>query len=726
MRQGASLRARAALGALGIALLLAPIAGCGGEDSRVRVPDGTPILLISVDTLRSDRLPAYGYRGVETPALDSLRTDSILFAHAYCPVPLTLPSHVSALTGLLPSEHRVRDNMGYRLDTENLPYLPRALQQLGYRTGAAVSSFVLRRTSGLDHGFDFYDDEITFKSWTDMGSVQRPGEETLDVALGWLRSVGEEPFFLFFHIYEPHTPHQPPEPFASRYPSAYDGEVAHADRVVGALLNQLRELGLYRRSVIFLMSDHGEGLNDHGDYEHGPLLYRDVLQIPLLLKLPSSRRGGDTVESPAQLTDLFPTVMDLLGQQPPEGSDGRSLLRLDDSRDAERPIFSETFFPRLHFGWSELFSVVRYPYHFIDGPDPELYDLSNDPDETENLVRAERRVASELRAELSRYDRSFLPPAEVDAETRRRLAALGYIGGGAGRKDGPLADPKSRLGILALMRTAFEHSLGGELRQAAAAFRRVVDEEPGMVDAWEQLGHTLLQLGDYAAAVDAYERAMELSGGSPQIALSAAGGYLKLGRLEEARSHAALAVDVHELARDLLAQIALRQGELDQAERLVLRALEKRGGRLGPLLTLAELRLKQGRFREAVDVTLRAEREFGQRDDPEALRGLYFTRGSALARLGEVEEAEAAFRAEIELSPGELAPYTHLAFVYGLQGRSREAGATLRSMVETNPGPSAYAEAVRTLRALGDSGSAAAVLRIGRRRWPEASELAAL
>ncbi len=705
--------------------LLVALAGCRGAGrDAARVPDGTPIILVSVDTLRSDRLPAYGYNGVETPAFDRLRRDSILFERAWAPAPLTLPSHVSALTGLLPPGHGVRDNMGYRFDAGSMPYLPRWLEEAGYRTGAAVSAFVLRGTSGLDAGFGFYDDRITFRSWTDLGSVQRPGGETLERAAEWLRGVAGEPFFLFFHIYEPHTPHEPPEPFRSRFASPYDGEVAAADAIVGALVAELEALGVYDRAVLILMSDHGEGLNDHGDYEHGPLLYREIIQVPLMLKLPGGERGGTAVERSVELVDIFPTVAELLGEAPPQGLDGISLLAPDGGE--PRPVYSETFFPRLHFGWSDLASLVDYPWHLIDGPDPELYDLAADPGERVNLLGRERRTAARLKKTLDGYDRAFRPAAEVDAETRRRLAALGYVGGGAAETEGPLPDPKARLGSLAVMRRAFEHAIRGEHRQAAAAFREVLAAEPGMVDAWEQLGQALLQMGDLEGALEAYERAVELSRGAPHVALSAAAAYLRMGRLEEARAHAELALETHELARDLLAQIALRQGRLEEATGWAEQAAAARGARLGPLLTLAEVRLRQERFAEAIELGRQAEREFGERPDREALRGLYFTRGRAFAGLGEAEEAERAFRAEIELSPSELAPYTHLAFLYALEGDGRRAGTTLKRMVETNPSPAAYAEAVRTLEAMGDPRSAAAVLAEAKRRWPGSPELSEL
>ena len=294
-------------------ILLAPLLACATEDTAST--DGSPpIVIISIDTLRSDRLPVYGYGEVETPAIDALAQDSILFERAYTHVPLTLPAHASLFTGLLPGEHGVRDNAGYRLDTEGRPYLPRQLSELGYRTGGAVSSFVLRSATGLGRHFDVYDDRI-ISPGSEL-EAERDGASTLDSIRPWVRSASEQPFLLFLHLYEPHTPYRPPEPYASRYSSAYDGEIAAADRVVGDLIDELRKLGVYDRAAIVLLSDHGEGLGDHGEQEHGVLLYREVLQIPLLLKLPRSERAGTSIATPVALIDVAPTLLELAGGDP--------------------------------------------------------------------------------------------------------------------------------------------------------------------------------------------------------------------------------------------------------------------------------------------------------------------------------------------------------------------------------------------------------------------------
>src|SRR2546425_9795091 len=299
------------------ALLLVSLtlaAGCGPRALPSPQFPGAPVILISVDTLRADHLPAYGYSRVETPNIDTLRRDSMLFESAYSHCPLTLPSHLSMLTGLLPAEHGVRRTLGYRFDGNAHKTLARILRTHGYATGAAVSAYVLRGATGIDDSLDFFDDRVGGEvEWTrDLSLLQRRGGETARRALTWVGRVKAGPFFLFLHIYEPHFPYEPPEPFRSRYGATYDGEIAASDAVVGEFLGQLKREGIYDRAMILLVSDHGEGLGDHGEQEHGILLYREVLHVPLLLKLPGSRDGGTRVGEPVGLIDIVPTITALL------------------------------------------------------------------------------------------------------------------------------------------------------------------------------------------------------------------------------------------------------------------------------------------------------------------------------------------------------------------------------------------------------------------------------
>ena len=738
-RTAAPRRPRPARRRLATALEAAAVLTLGacGEPSpeAYRAPAGTPVVIVSIDTLRADRLPAYGYAGVETPAIDRLRGDGVLYERAYSHVPLTLPAHSSLLTGLLPAGHGLRDNIGYFLDADRvaageIPHLPLALRQAGYATGGAVSSYVLRSKMGLDQGFDFYEDSIEFRPGTGLGGLQRPGGETLDLSRDWLRRQADGPFFFFFHIYEPHTPYTAPADLTARYPDPYDAEVASADRIVGDLLDELDRLGVYDRALVILLSDHGEGLGQHGEEEHGVLLYASTLHVPLILKLPGRRFAGRSAAAPVQLIDVFPTLAELLGLEPSAPLPGASLLRLLDGAPAARRIYAETFYPRLHFGWSELTALFDDRHQYIHGPDPELYDLIDDPGQTDGLVRRRARLAATLRRELEGFDSSLEGPAAADAETRQALAALGYIGTvGAVDEDGPLADPKSRLGTLADLKAGFRYQSRDEPEQAAAAFQRALVDNPRMLDAWESLARALVKLGRREEALAAYKRALEISDGSPHLAISAASLLFDLRRLDEAEAHARLAlVSNPSFAHGLLAQIALERDDLDAAEREARLALDEDQPRLGPTITLAAVLHARGRYDEALEMTRATEATWANRrqPDPELIRGLFLRRGRILADLGRTGEAEAALRREMELFPDDLGAWSNLAVLYALTGRGADVGGVLRGMVEANDSAVAYAEAVRTLRVVEDPAAAAALLRFARRRFPASEELSAL
>jgi choline-sulfatase len=725
---------RSPLLALTVALALS--AGCrrGGEaGAPVGAFPKAPVVLISIDTLRSDHLPAYGYRQVETPALDAFRRDAILFERAYSHTPLTLPSHLSMLTGRLPTEHGVRDNVGYKYDGDRLPNLAAVLRGAGYATGAAVSAYVLRPETGMNYGFDLYDAGIPVHFNDALGLSQRPGGQTADAALAWERTVKDRPFFLFLHLYEPHSPYAPPEPFASRYAGRpYDGEIATADSIVGRVIGELKAQGVYDRAVILLLSDHGEGLREHGEQEHGIFLYREALQVPMMLKLPGGRLGGSRVARPAQIVDVFPTLLALVGIPPPREAagpfPGRSLL---DPRapGAPRDLYAETFYPRLHFGWSELTSLIRDRLHYIQSPQPELFDLAADPGEKSNALAAERRAYAAMRRSLQGMERPLQPPAAVDPETARKLAALGYASGVSSTAKGEaLPDPKSRIGTLRDFDLAMGLFAGGRYAEAVPAFRRLVAASPKMADAWEDLGVSLEKLGRREEALEAYEHAMDASGGASFVAVATGSLLLQMGRLDEARAHAELGLKGSPaMANSLLAQIALARGCPDEAEKAARAALASPGSRIAPLMTLAQVFQKQGKLAEALGYADQAMDELARTGaSGQGYAGLHWIRGDLLARLGRNGEAERDFLQEIRDFPHDTRPYSSLALLYASEGRGPEAVGALRRMVEAEGSPAAYAEAVKTLRILGDPQGAAALLRHALTVHPGSKELRAL
>jgi arylsulfatase A-like enzyme/tetratricopeptide (TPR) repeat protein len=688
------------LAGLALASAVAAFGSC--RLSRTLTFEGAPVVLISIDTLRADHLPAYGYAGVQTPAIDGLRRDSILYENAYAHAPLTLPSHVSVLTGLLPTGHGVRDNLGYRLDARTHPTLATLLKAHGYGTGAAVSAFVLRAATGLGDSFDFYDDHIAAGGQGALGEVQRPGAETARRLLEWRKGQERGKAFLFLHLYEPHAPYEPPPPFAGRFASAYDGEIAAADAVVGSFLDRLREDGLYDRAIVVLFSDHGEGLMEHGERHHGILLYRWALHVPLLVKLPRGERAGTRVGTPVGLVDVLPTLARLLNLEVPPGVDGRSFL---DEGAAPRRLYAETYYPRIHLGWSELRSLVDERYQLIDGPRPELFDIVQDPKERHDLASAEGRTARGMREEIARHPAGFAPPLPVDPAVRERLLALGYLGGATATPGGgPLPNPRDLIEEVEDVEAAFRLTKGKD-DEAVVAFRRLLAKNPRQLDVQLGLAEALSRLERFVEAADAYRAALALAPAmSGEIGIELARVSLLLGRMDDVEKHARAGLGVNPAqAHELLAWAALARNDTAAAESEVRAARELEPGATGSALALAEVHTRRAELGQALLVLEDARARAGA-----AVRGLDFARGDVLARLGRNADAAAAFEAEIAAFPGNAEAYARLAIVYAIEGRTRrEVGRVLDTMHAANPGRETALLAAKTLASIGDASQAA-------------------
>src|SRR5262252_3955215 len=335
---------------ISLAVLSTTLAALGGwRYARASAPVSGPIIVISIDTLRADHLPAYGYRTVKTPAIDALAADGVVFDRAYSHAPQTLPAHAALLSGQLPFETGVRDNVGFSIKPgERL--LPQMLRDRGFTTAGVVSAYVLRKETGIAQGFDFFDGEMPPASpELSIGQVQRDGSESEQIAEHWLESIGTARAFLFLHLYEPHKPYAPPERFSAYAP--YDGEIAYADEIVGRLVRYLKSHQLYDRSTVILLSDHGEGLGDHGEQEHGLFVYDEAIHVPLIIKSEQNVGAGRRVADLVQHIDLVPTILDFVKAPGTGALRGRSLKPLLDGsgRLEERPVYSEALYARFHF-----------------------------------------------------------------------------------------------------------------------------------------------------------------------------------------------------------------------------------------------------------------------------------------------------------------------------------------------------------------------------------------
>jgi arylsulfatase A-like enzyme/Tfp pilus assembly protein PilF len=674
---------------------------------RASQPAEGPIILISIDTLRADHLPAYGYTKVRTPNIDALAAAGTLFARAYSHVPQTLPAHATILSGQLPFETGVRDNVGFTVKPGQW-FVQRGLQERGWPTGGFVSAYVLRGAVGLNQGFDTYDSELPPSSGErSIGQVQRNGEATLAAAEKWLTARDpKKPFFLFFHIYEPHKPYTPPPRFAAYEP--YDGEIAYADEIVGRLFDRLRALEVYDRATIVLLADHGEGLGDHGEQEHGLFLYNATTQVPLIVKLPG-QAAARRVTSPVQHIDIVPTILDLAGAAARAGLHGRSLRPLLKGTGTlpDTGIYSEALYSRYHFGWSELYGLTDARYRFVRAPRDELYDIERDPKESASIAAERPQVRQAMRAALETLiaHAPIGAPSAVTDEDRRRLAALGYVGGGTSASlslpGDSLADPKDKVHILEKYIRATE--LAGDLRfaEATVLYREVLSEDPEMTDVWLQLAEAYTRQGMQVEAVGAFKEIIKRNPKEPGSLIGVAASLLRLGRLDEARKHAELAVSVAPAgAHEILAKIALAGGDRAGALREATLAQEADPTLPMPLYIKGLLAYNAGQYDQALGPLLRARDALKGR--PVQMNDLNYYIGDSLARLERYAQAEPYLAEEVRIFPYNLRARAGLAMLYRVMGRDLDAERAVDELLRVSPTPEGRAMAAQLWMMFGE------------------------
>jgi arylsulfatase A-like enzyme/Tfp pilus assembly protein PilF len=711
-----------------LAALGTTLAAVGGwRYARASAPVSGPIVVLSIDTLRADHLPAYGYRKVKTPAIDALAADGVVFERAYSHAPQTLPAHASLLSGRLPFETGVRDNVGFAVkSTERM--LPQMLRDRGFTTGGVVSAYVLRKETGISRGFDFFDDEMPPSSpELSIGQVQRDGAQSVGIAERWLDSIGTSRAFLFLHLYEPHKPYAPPERFAEYAP--YDGEIAYTDELVGRIVRYLKSHQLYDRSTIILLSDHGEGLGDHGEQEHGLFVYDEAIHVPLIIKQESNAGAGRRVADLVQHVDLVPTILDLVKAPGSGGFRGRSLKPLLEGtgRLPETSVYSEALYARYHFGWSELTALTDDRYRYIKAPREELYDLQRDADERTNLADERPQARLALRGALDRVaaGATIQAPAEVTAEARERLQALGYVGAQTAVLPGPgddLADPKDKREILERYRAAVEYAGGRRWPQAIALLQQILRDDPEMADVWNQLAVFATRVDRHDLAVDAYKHYIALKPAEPTGYIGAAAAFLKLRKLDEAREHAALAAEVappadrrsRASAHEMLAKIALAKHDTEAAREEARLAREEDPTLPLPLYIEGRLLYDQGKYAEALPLFLQAGAEL-KKSGTLQITELHFYTGDTLGRLERYPEAEAEFIAELKLFPHNTRARGGLAMLYQASGNPDAASKALTDMLRATPTPESYALAARLYTMFGDRQRADAVRAEARR-----------
>lgn len=510
------------------------LASCGSSPKPAPAPAGRlNLVLVTIDTLRADRLGCYGYSKAETPHLDRLATNGALFENAVTQAPLTAPSHASMFTGLTPIQHGVRDTGGFVLDSRHTT-LAEVLSQQGWDTAAFVGASVLKKSFGFTQGFAVYDDQMPKPAPGTGGSEfpERRAAEVVDRASQWLGGRGAgKPFFLWVHLFDPHGPYDPPSPFHEKHAGRpYDGEVAYTDQQLGRLLERIPA-----NTLIAVVSDHGESLGDHGEFTHGVFLYDSTLRIAFLLSGPGVPKGV-RVKQQARAMDLPRTLLELVSVAPPEAIQGTSLVPSLASREsAAADSYGETLYSKLNMGWAELRAIRSNRWKFIRAPKPELYDLRADPGETNNVIAAHPAEARELEARLGTAPEKVETSA-VDAKTMAQLRSLGYLGGsssGALTLTGTGIDPKDRIEVLRLLFGASADS-GGPSAQRIPLLRKALQLDPANPAIYYQLGLEYTSAGDPAAALDLYRAGLRNGIKTAWLYSRMAGILLRQGQRGEA------------------------------------------------------------------------------------------------------------------------------------------------------------------------------------------------
>ena len=492
-------------------------------------PSRPNVVLVTLDTTRADRMGFLGSARGLTPNLDGLARQATVFSRVYAQVPLTSPSHAAILTGTYPQFSHVNymgDPLGKRL-----PFLPEILHRNGYKTAAFVGALVLDPTKlapGFERGFDVYDAGFhRRRSGEDnYHSLERRGEEVLNRALAWLSKHPGGPFFLWIHLYDPHDPYTPPEPYRTRHQAEpYDGEIAYTDSVVGKLITSLRTKGLFDTSLIAVMADHGEAFGEHGEQHHGIFLYDETIHIPLLFKRPG-QHTATRVENRVGLVDVAPSILQALHLPVPDAMQGQSLLRFmkpdkvlrsGGQGDSERAIYSESGYGHLSFGWGVLRAWRAGNYLYVESPERELYNQTSDPGAMHNLAPDSKAVADTAAAQLAEFRRKTVGEStertQLTAAQAESLHALGYLGSDSATlsdasSEGEV-DPKRKIATANLLYEALVHTENERYREAVPILEEVLQQEPHAITAYLQLGRAYMSLKEYQKAIAPLQRVVE-------------------------------------------------------------------------------------------------------------------------------------------------------------------------------------------------------------------------
>ncbi|MFB0564137.1 MAG: sulfatase-like hydrolase/transferase [Candidatus Aminicenantaceae bacterium] len=651
-------------------------------------------ILITVDTLRADRLHCYGFPSIETPYIDILASRGIKFEKCIAQTPLTLPSHTSILTGTHPLFHGVRDNGGF-LVPEELVSLAELFKDEGYETAAFVAAYVLDSKWGLNQGFDYYFDKFDLSRFQkiSLGSVQRPANEVMDEAISWLEERKERKFFTWIHLYDPHTPYEPPPPYDEKYPGRpYIGEIAFTDSELGRLWRFLENNNLLENSILIFAGDHGESLGEHRESTHGFFVYQEGIQVPLIFVTPFEKLQEVSSSAVVSLVDIMPTVCEMADISVPSQVQGESLMPLFFTPEKSHSYaYAETFYPRFHYGWSEIKSLQNERYKLIIAPEMELYDLKEDPDEIKNLASSQKKLLAELKVEADSLIKKFSENAleidykKIDEETREKLAALGYIGtfsDSSKLKGKKLANPKEKILVFNQLSKAKEIGLEGKVEEAVEIIKGVIADDPDIIDAYFFLGNIYFKEGDYEEAVTYFMEALERRPDDSFTVINIANAYRRMGKTEEAEAfildHLKRGI-VDSQFYFILGGIKVIQKKDDEAIKYYKQCLSINPSSSSSHNALAALYLNKD---DLLNAEKHAYAAFGL--NPK-LSNVNYHLAQILEKKGNNSEAIDAYLKELEYSPNHYKASFNLSRLYRILERPEEELKYLQKTIDNNP-----------------------------------------
>ncbi|MFW6140316.1 MAG: sulfatase-like hydrolase/transferase [Acidobacteriota bacterium] len=620
-------------------------------------PSGYNVLIITIDTLRADHVGVYGYEKVETPHIDRLGKEGILFSQARCPVPLTLPSHCSLFTGTLPIFHGVRDN-GYPTPS-NLTTLAEVFKDQGYQTAAFVGAFPVDSRFGLDKGFEVYDDFYGSKNiLRDLSFVERKAEAVNESALEWIAQNKSNPFFVWIHYFDPHTPYDPPPPYKIQYEGReYDGEIAYTDKTIGQLLNSLKKQNLMEKTLIILTSDHGEGLGEHNEKTHGIFIYDSTLRVPLIFYNPQILPQHQIIEEPVSLIDIMPTVLDLMEFPEPPDIQGKSFKSVLFGKEFfhHECFYIESVAAMLDRNWAPLQGVLKENWKYIHAPIPELYDLNKDPQELNNIIEKHPERAKKLKDKLSQMIEHFsssystqIFQKDVDRETKEKLGSLGYVRLDAKPQGEYMPDPKNMIEVDNLFNEAITASEAGKLEAAHQLYQRLLLKQSNFVIGYEYASYNLYKMEKLGDAIDLLEKA----------------------------------VRQNLVTKSLLARLGLyyqEAGQIEESIKILERVIQKNKNYAEAFNYLGVSYYQSGQMQKAVDSFQKALSL--DKDYAMAMNNL----GNCYLSLEQLNQAEQYYKQAVSVDPELDSPHNGLGVVYYRKGEINQSIEQWEKSLKINP-----------------------------------------